>query len=75
MCPKSHLIAAQQFMSRCSKFLIIGTSGLDEDLRAILDNAVPPDSSPFVHVVNRGEADANDSVSLSHQVTKAWIVT
>ena len=58
VCPKSHVTAGQEFMKDCSKFLIIGTSGLDEDLLTFVDNAVPPKSRPLVHIVDRdGGAD------------------
>jgi hypothetical protein len=53
VCPQSHVATAQQFMNDCDKFLIIGSSGLDEDLLALLDSAVIPKSRPIVHVVDK----------------------
>ena len=54
VCPSSHIAAAKEFIGGCSKFLIIGTSGLDADLLALLDSAVVPSSRPLVHVVDKG---------------------
>ena len=39
VCPVGHLDFACDFISRCRKFLIIGTSGYDEDLIRILSGA------------------------------------
>jgi len=59
VCPKSHIIAAQEFLKNCRKFLIIGTSGLDEDLLYLLNEAVtykPDESNTLIHLVDVGEA-------------------
>ncbi len=55
VCPESHATAAKQFMNTCGKFLIIGTSGLDDDLLSLLNSAVIPNSRPIVHIVDTGE--------------------
>lgn len=59
VCPKTHLEVAREFISSCNKFLIIGTSGLDQDLLALIDSAISiPMNSYFVHIVGvRREAD------------------
>lgn len=57
VCPESHVTAAKQFMNACGEFLIIGTSGLDEDLLALLDSAVMPNSRPIVHIVDKDGAE------------------
>ncbi len=36
VCPISHLAALQEFLGQCEEFLIIGTSGQDEDLQGFL---------------------------------------
>ncbi len=54
VCPNSHIKAAKEFLSSCNKFLIIGTSGLDEDLFELLKDAISPNARPLVHVVDIG---------------------
>ena len=50
VCPLSHINEAMRFLADCKKFLIIGTSGLDEDILGLLRHGVagPP---ALVHVV------------------------
>lgn len=43
------------FLRDCRKFLIIGTSGLDDDLLMLLDDLVPTDKQSFLHLVDMGE--------------------
>ena len=50
VCPQSHIDEARRFLADCKKFLIIGTSGLDEDLLGFLGGAVPKPPA-LVHVV------------------------
>ena len=58
VCPQNHIIEAKKFIKGCAKFLIIGTSGLDEDLLEILDKSIDPMQGVLVDIVNKGrEAD------------------
>lgn len=59
VCPQSHIIAAKEFISSCSKFLIIGTSGLDEDLLELLDTTIDPMRGVLVNIVDEGEGAGN----------------
>lgn len=54
VCPESHLDAARDFLKDCKKFLIIGTSGLDEDLMTFLESSIAPnvDFNPAIQVVD-----------------------
>lgn len=54
VCPKSHISELEQFLNNCHKFLIVGTSGLDEDLMALIDTALGSDTKLYrlVHVVD-----------------------
>ncbi len=60
VCPDSHITAAKQFMTDCNKFLIIGTSGLDEDLLELLDTTIDPMQGHLVDIVgkHKGATDA-----------------
>ena len=55
VCPDSHLEVAREFLSDCQKFLIIGTSGLDQDLMELLDSSINPACKNVVHSVNYGD--------------------
>jgi hypothetical protein len=56
VCPGSHVEVAKEFLSDCQKFLIIGTSGLDEDLLAMVDSALSSSGVYYhIHIVNSGE--------------------
>ena len=57
VCPTAHIQVAKDFLKQCRKYLIIGTSGLDEDLLALLDEAVPPSLHPTVQLVGLNDAD------------------
>lgn len=63
VCPKSHLEEASAFLADCRKFLIIGTSGLDDDLMELLRHSiqlrVPGSSAPAVHYVGLSEKREN----------------
>ncbi len=54
VCPKSHISELKQFLGSCQKFLIIGTSGLDEDLMTLIDSTLGNDQHVYrlVHIVN-----------------------
>jgi len=51
VCPLSHMEAATEFLSDCHKFLIIGTSGLDEDLKEFLYTSINHRQNPDPEVV------------------------
>ena len=62
VCPDSHVAVAQEFLASCNKFLIIGSSGLDEDLLTLLSEAVDARGpAPYVHLVNKGEEATEQS--------------
>lgn len=55
VCPRTHIETAKEFLKDCRKFLIIGTSGFDEDLMSLLDSSVKvsePPIHPAIHVVD-----------------------
>jgi hypothetical protein len=54
VCPVSHQIHLMDFVSDCHKFLIIGTSGLDEDLLTALSKACSASPGHVVHYVGDG---------------------
>ena len=55
VCPDSHIEFAKEFLADCHKFLIIGSSGLDNDLLALLDSVLEPGEEFFVDFVGDGE--------------------
>ncbi|MCH8310853.1 MAG: SIR2 family protein [Chloroflexi bacterium] len=69
--PDSHVKVAREFLKTCSKFLIIGTSGLDEDLMSLLDASIPPTYRHFVNVVGQGTG-AGDTWSNFQRRVKAF---
>jgi len=56
VCPDSHLNFARDFLADCYKFLIVGTSGLDDDLMELLREKVRPSGGVYLHVVDSGAA-------------------
>jgi len=55
-CLDSEIKATKEFLHDCRKFLIVGTSGLDDDLTEILQEAVANSPvPPFVHFVAGGK--------------------
>jgi hypothetical protein len=55
VCPDSHAEVAKEFLRDCQKFLIVGTSGLDEDLLTMVDSAlIDPMIYRHIHIVNSG---------------------
>ena len=40
VCPESHLASAKEFLKDCSRFLIIGSSGRDDDLLELLNESI-----------------------------------
>lgn len=53
-CPDGHTTRLVEFLSECHKFLIIGTSGLDEDLLELMGESTSG-TSYFVSYVNKGD--------------------
>ena len=54
VCPPSHLATAREFLAECSRFLVIGSSGLDDDLLDLLQETVRP-KNPWVQFVSGSE--------------------
>lgn len=50
VCTRGHLNALREFLEGCEHYLVIGTSGQDEDLLRFLDQSAPPVRA--VHYVN-----------------------
>ena len=71
VCPISHIEVAKDFLKQCRKFLIIGTSGLDEDLLALLDEAVQPSSHPTVQLVGL-ESGADEALQRFEKGVRAF---
>jgi hypothetical protein len=59
VCPAGHLVTARSFLSDCDRFLIIGTSGFDDDLLALLQESVKS-SLPHVQVVSGSESQGKE---------------
>lgn len=57
VCPSMHIQAAKEFLQDCRKFLVIGSSGLDQDLLAPLNEAVQPSSHPALQLVGGSDAE------------------
>ena len=55
VCPEKHLATAREFLNDCSRFLIIGASGLDDDLLELLRESVRT-RSPRVRFVSGSKA-------------------
>ena len=71
VCPESHINAAKEFISRCAKFLIIGTSGLDEDLLELLDKTIDPMQGLLLNIVGKDDG-ANDAHSRFEKGVRAF---
>jgi hypothetical protein len=59
VCPAGHLVTARSFLSDCDRFLIIGTSGFDDDLLALLQESVKA-TLPQVQVVSGSESEGKE---------------
>jgi hypothetical protein len=55
VCPPSHIAALKEFLGKCYRYLFVGTSGLDDDLLAILGQSIPDQS--LAHYVSAGDVD------------------
>ncbi|MBI4267451.1 MAG: SIR2 family protein [Chloroflexi bacterium] len=62
VCPGDHINAAKLFLKGCHKFLIIGTSGLDEDLLSHLNTMVGA-GPHFLHIVDTTRDNAQKVLS------------
>lgn len=51
-CPESHITAARQFLEECTVLLIIGCSGLDEDLLNLLNISLRKHHELLIHIVD-----------------------
>ena len=51
VCPGSHRALAREFLAQCDKFLVIGSSGSDDDLLELLDAALEPRLTYAMHFV------------------------
>lgn len=54
VCPDGHLNFARDFLADCQKFLIVGTSGLDDDLMELLQANLHPGRGVHIHIVDSG---------------------
>ncbi len=59
---------AKQFLRHCHKFLVIGSSGLDKDLLAVLSECLDRQSRPLVHFVGEGNAAIDAQTEFSRGV-------
>ena len=72
VCPQSHIEVASGFLKDCHKFLIIGTSGLDEDLLSLMDSVLAsPVTHQLVHIVDSGRG-ADEARTRFMKGTKAF---
>lgn len=69
VCPASHTEFAQEFLRNCHKFLIVGTSGLDEDLLNLLDSTLDPKATYFTHIVDFGNGATKSIQRFENGVT------
>lgn len=72
VCPKSHEVVARDFIKRCGKFLIIGTSGLDEDLLELLNSSIEPMQAVYTDFVNKGR-EAEEATTRFQKSVKPFI--
>ncbi len=59
VCPDGHLAVARDFLQDCSRFLVVGCSGSDDDLLDLLKGSVRS-GRPWVQFVNGSEAAGNE---------------
>lgn len=55
VCPDGHISHAREFLKTCRKFLVIGTSGLDDDLLNLLNTSVDAASRPHLQFVGMND--------------------
>ena len=56
VCPEAHLLTAREFIVDCERFLIIGASGQDDDLLALLHESAKT-RRPLVNFVSGNEGE------------------
>jgi hypothetical protein len=61
VCPETHLATATKWLKDCGKFLIVGVSGLDDDLLSILGSAMDRKAA-VIHLVDFGDKPTRDAV-------------
>lgn len=59
-CRDDHGEAMNDFVRECHKFLIVGTSGLDDDLLTGLADAIDPKGKYLLHYVDNGGTPARE---------------
>ena len=52
VCPSGIVNVAKSFLAECNKFLVIGTSGRDDDLLDLLSSSVQAIPQVSVHIVD-----------------------
>lgn len=55
VCPGAHQSFAREFLATCAKVLVIGTSGMDDDLLDLLDSSINVESTKLIHFVGKGD--------------------
>ena len=53
VCPADHILFAESFLSSCHKFLVIGSSGWDEDLLGLLERSFPSGRVRFIQFIGQ----------------------
>jgi len=59
-CPEEHVKVMRSFLEDCHKFLIIGTSGLDDDLLLAMSESINSLEEHLVHYVDYGGTPARE---------------
>ena len=68
VCPEKHIATAREFLKNCSRFLIIGASGLDDDLWELLSDLIRAKSPRRQFVSGSAEQAKEVSVRFSSGV-------
>ena len=63
VCPGDHFEYVRQFLPKCSKILVIGTSGQDQDLLTLLNDSLPERDTRLIHFVGDGESRTEESLA------------
>lgn len=58
VCPATHQSFAREFIAKCGKVLVIGTSGMDDDLLDLLNSSLNQEATKLIHFV--GDAEGTD---------------
>ena len=62
VCPESHQTIAKEFLSSCERILVVGNSGLDADLLALLEDSLDTNIR-LIHFVGKGLDDLDKAVT------------